>query len=57
MFGSCLTQVSLQLSKFMESLLQNAGKIRKLIKELREKYSKCETTPEKLEYLCACERT
>ena len=41
-------QTKVTLQKYMDSMLQKSGKVRGLIKELRTKYSKCDSTEESL---------
>ena len=41
-------QTKSTFTKFMQSMLQKSGKIRSLVRELKEKYANCDTTSERL---------
>ncbi|CAL1142470.1 unnamed protein product [Cladocopium goreaui] len=49
--GSQIHETKSTFTKFMQSMLQKSGKIRSLVRELKEKYANCDTTSENVNLL------
>ena len=49
--GFCPAQTRDKLKRFLDSILQKGGKMRSLVRELKDKYSSCDSTRGCLDYL------
>ena len=49
--GFCPAQTRDKLKRFLDSILQKGGKMRSLVRELKDKYSSCDSTTGCLDYL------
>ena len=53
--GPLPLQTRATFTKFMQSMLQKSGKIRSLVRELKDKYANCDSTTESLAlYILSC---